>query len=203
MNLTSDVAVWIGSLLTLALYSFLYKENAIYRAAEHLFVGVSAGYWLSQGYDNILRTGWDPMVQGGKWWLFVPFVLGIMLYARFFKGIAWMMRWPLSMLVGTGIGLVLRGSIISEFAKQIGATMLPLNHINNFIIIFGTVGVLIHFYFSRTSNSPPLMIAARFGRYLMMVTFGAAFGNTVQGRISLFIARLQYLFGDWLGMIGG
>ena len=34
-----------------------------------------------------------------------------------------------------------------------------------------------------------------------MITFGASFGMTVMGRISLLAARLQFLFDDWLWMI--
>ena len=32
-------------LLTIAIFSFLWKDNPIYKFAEHLVVGVSAGYW--------------------------------------------------------------------------------------------------------------------------------------------------------------
>ena len=38
---------WISVFLTLAIFSFLYKDNPIYKIAEHLFVGVSAGYWMT------------------------------------------------------------------------------------------------------------------------------------------------------------
>ena len=35
---------WLFVLLTLSIFSFLYKDNPFYKAAEHLFVGISAGY---------------------------------------------------------------------------------------------------------------------------------------------------------------
>ena len=41
------LGAWIAVFLTLAIFSFLYKDNAFYKIAEHLFVGVSAGYWMS------------------------------------------------------------------------------------------------------------------------------------------------------------
>jgi hypothetical protein len=34
-----------------------------------------------------------------------------------------------------------------------------------------------------------------------MITFGAAFGYTVMGRIALFAIRLEFLFDDWLWLI--
>jgi len=39
------------------------------------------------------------------------------------------------------------------------------------------------------------------GIIFIMVGFGAAFGYTVMARISLLIGRLQFLLGDWLGII--
>jgi len=38
------ISAWVVVLLTLCIFSFLYKDNPFYKAAEHLFVGVSAGY---------------------------------------------------------------------------------------------------------------------------------------------------------------
>ena len=40
------VGVWIGALLTLGIFSFLYKDNPFYKFSEALFVGISAGYWF-------------------------------------------------------------------------------------------------------------------------------------------------------------
>lgn len=53
-NLSNDILVWISALLILAIYSFLYKDNFYYKIAEHLFVGVSAGYWFVQTYWNFI-----------------------------------------------------------------------------------------------------------------------------------------------------
>ncbi|MBN1901930.1 hypothetical protein JW926_11465, partial [Candidatus Sumerlaeota bacterium] len=52
MNL---LGVWISAFLTLAIFSFLYKDNPIYKFAEHLFVGISAGYAFIQAIAGTLR----------------------------------------------------------------------------------------------------------------------------------------------------
>ena len=41
------IGVWIAVFLTLSIFSFLYKDNPFYKIAEHIFVGISAGYWMS------------------------------------------------------------------------------------------------------------------------------------------------------------
>ena len=42
---------------------------------------------------------------------------------------------------------------------------------------------------------------ARVGIWFLMITFGAAFGYTVMGRIALLAIRLEFLFDDWLWII--
>ena len=44
MITTEMISAWVFVLLTLCIFSFLYKDNPFYKAAEHLYVGVSAGY---------------------------------------------------------------------------------------------------------------------------------------------------------------
>ena len=50
--------IWptIGAILTLSIYSFLYKDNPFYKFAEHLVVGVSAGYYLVIYYFNFIQV---------------------------------------------------------------------------------------------------------------------------------------------------
>jgi hypothetical protein len=47
--------IWIAAFLTLATLSFLYRDNPVYRFAEHVFVGVSAAYWMTIAF-------WDTVV---------------------------------------------------------------------------------------------------------------------------------------------
>jgi len=53
-NISNDILVWVSSLLILAIYSFLYRDNFYYKIAEHLFVGVSAGYWFVLTYWSFI-----------------------------------------------------------------------------------------------------------------------------------------------------
>ncbi len=42
---------------------------------------------------------------------------------------------------------------------------------------------------------------SKIGIWVIMIGFGATFGFTVMGRISLLIGRIQFLLGDWLHII--
>ena len=62
------ISAWLYVLLTLCIFSFLYKDNPFYKAAEHLFVGVSAGYvavlsFWQQVHPNLFGRLWPSRVD--------------------------------------------------------------------------------------------------------------------------------------------
>ena len=54
MEFTEFIRLWMGGLLTLMIFSFLYKDNPFYKFAEHLFVGVSAAYAMVVAFWSTL-----------------------------------------------------------------------------------------------------------------------------------------------------
>jgi hypothetical protein len=69
------------------------------------------------------------------------------------------------------------------------------------VLILGTLAALIYFFFSRPHKGPFFGTGSKLGIWILMIGFGATFGFTVMGRISLLIGRIQYLLGDWLHLI--
>jgi hypothetical protein len=59
---------------------------------------------------------------------------------------------------------------------------------------------LVYFFFSK-EHKGVFGGTAKVGIFFLMVTFGASFGYTVMSRMSLLIGRIDFLFGDWLGLI--
>jgi hypothetical protein len=53
-HLSHSLEVWISAGLTLMVYSFLYRDNPLYKIAEHLLVGVSAAYFMALGFWTTL-----------------------------------------------------------------------------------------------------------------------------------------------------
>ena len=200
MQISTNAGVWIAAIATIGIMSFAFKDNPLYRLVENLYVGVSAGHAIVLGYMNIRDQAWNPLINKGQWSLLVPMVLGVLLYTRYNKKLSWLSRFPIALMVGIGTGLAIRGTIGSQIVSQIKSTILPLNSVNNWIIILGTLGTLMYFFFSVEHKGVMKPVSA-FGRYVLMVSFGAAFGSTVMGRMALFIGRLQFLYANWLGII--
>lgn len=212
MNISTNPWTWIMAICILGMFSFLYKENPFYRLTEHAFVGAGAGYAISTAFTTIRNNAWVPLTTKGTYHMIVPIILGLLLYARFVKQYAWMSRWSISYLVGIGVGMSLitafsaqvvvqlRASFITFLVKDGAGKLILSRSINNAIIVLGLLSCLAYFVFSveRKGIMKPIAIP---GRWILMLTFGVAFGNVVAGRINLLIGALKSLLGPWLGLI--
>jgi hypothetical protein len=219
--------LWLAAFLTLAIFSFLYADNPLYRFAEHLFIGVSAAYWIIIGFWTTLVPNLfgrlspefvqkhfipDLTVKGYQnLWYLIPLILGILLLMRLTNKAGWLSRWALAFIFGITAGLRFVGFLVSDFIGQISNTIVPVVVLNNgsldwqaslsaMIGVAGVIAGLIYFFFSR-EHKGLFGKASRVGIWVLMITFGAGFGYTVMGRIALLVGRLEFLFSDWLGIV--
>lgn len=213
------LGVWIAAFVTLAIFSFLYKDNPFYKFAEHLFVGVAAGYGLSIEFHNVFIPNlWNPLISG-KLLLLLPFALGLLLFMRFVYSISWMSRWALAIMIGAYSGLAIIGAAQGDLVAQIQANLIPflskkdiqefsaspnffsfLYLIRNPLLVTGLLFTLIYFFFSK-EHKGVFGGSAKIGIWFLMVSFGASFGYTVMARVSLLIGRIQFLLSDWLHIL--
>ncbi len=227
-SLPRTIGLWIAAFFTLAIFSFLYRDNPFYRAAEAIVVGVSAGYWMVVGFWDVLvpnlfgkilpeviQATAMPGLSGPEadrnLWYVVPLILGIMLLWRLSPKGAWISRWPLAFIIGTTAGLRMIAFLHGDFLAQIRNSILPLVVIDqgtfdfsasltNLIVVAGVLCCLTYFFFS-FEHKGVVGGAAKVGIWILMITFGAAFGYTVMGRIALLAIRLEFLLDDWLWLI--
>jgi hypothetical protein len=206
--------VWIAAILTLAVFSFLYRENPFYRFAEHLFVGVSNGYFVAFMWHRILIPYLiTPVGHGQKLWLIPIAIVGALYFTRFIPKVSWLVRIPIAIVLGYGAGASIPRSIDASILQQVKATIITRASFADtiagpgwqlglwaIIIALGVIATITYFYFSAKQQGI-LKPVSRIGIIFVMVGFGASFGYTVMARISLFIGRLQFLLRDWLGLI--
>jgi hypothetical protein len=178
------------------MFSFVFwKDNPIYNMAEHVFVAVGAGHAVVASYFVLKGSGWDQMAKGNMGVL-IPIALGLLLFARYFKGVAWLTRPSVAVVVACGAGLGLRGAVRADFLDQIRASFLPLTSLNNFIFILGVASVIAYFFFTQhytRITRGRLSIVNDIGQYFMMVAFGASFGQACMGRLSTLIDKISFL----------
>ena len=331
MNWVEILQIWIMAFVTLALLSFLYKDNPIYKLVEHIFAGLSAGYYVGLIWDTVIvQQLYIPMFSDGKYWLIIPGILGFLMFTRFFPKYSWISRVSLAFFMGTAAGIFLISQLHGLVLPQMQDTMTPrtskevvsldgygihlgeleivdpdavdtlqdttlnidraeytvaygdsviissilkdttgasveelvvslkirqqeiaeemhllergtnetegLSIIDNgsgsittqyifkpdtsyaagiydlsyevkketimypltILILIGVISTLIYFYFSK-EHTGALGVTAKVGIWFIMISFGAHFGYTVMGRVSLLIGRVQFLVEDWLG----
>jgi hypothetical protein len=218
------IGTWVAAGLTLCCFSFLYKDNPFYKFAEHLYVGISAGYWTSMEYHNVFRPNlWDPLMRldlnilfsfpqvgfAFMWQsliLIIPFAFGILFFTRFTKNFSWLSRWSMALIIGIFAGIAIIGYSTGDLILQIHANLLPLwtgnwlSSLNNILLTVGVLASLIYFFFSK-EHKGALGAGAKIGIWFLMISFGASFGYTVMSRMSLLIGRIYFIFGEWLGLI--
>lgn len=210
--------IWIAAILTLMVYSYLFADNPLYRLAQHLFVGSSVGYAAVVVFHNVLRPRlFEPLRQDAvtNWPYFVPLVLGLLLLAKGKKTIGWLGNTSLGFLFGIGAALAIGGALLGSFLPQIQASWVSLSPataggleaaVDNLCIAVGTIGTLAYFYFTTGSRRRPanrlIQLSAVVGKWVILISFGAMFGNRIMSYVSLLIERIQFLLGDWLGLVG-
>ncbi len=206
------LGIWLGALLSLSLYSFLYRDNPFYKFAEHLFVGMSAGYWVIYTIKNVLIPNWwDNLVpaEGGMQpiWL-IPGFLGLFMILRVVPKLSGLSRMSLSLIVGTGAGLSMTAMLQTNALAQVNGTIIALGQgggwfdwVSNIIIVTGVVCGLVYFFFSK-AHTGIVGRTANVGITILMVAFGASFGYTVMARISLLIGQTQFMLFEWLPTMG-
>jgi hypothetical protein len=209
---TSILGAWVATGLTLFIFSFLYRDNPLFKLAEHLYVGISVGYTIVKSYDTVIvHLIVKPIVEQGEIALLIPVAIGLLMLMRYVPRAAWMSRYAFAFIVGVGSGLAIPRTISSFILKQIEDTVRPLlsmagsdgvsfsinllnpaSNLNAIIILIGVSSVLFYFFFS-IEHSGPGKAVARTGILFLMIAFGAAFGYTVMARMSLLIGRLTDL----------
>ncbi|NLE75649.1 MAG: hypothetical protein GX605_02705 [Chloroflexi bacterium] len=205
---------WVAFVLSLMVFSYLLGDNPLFRLATHLFVGVSVGYAVVIAWHNVL---WPrllaPLAQDplGNWLYWLPLLLGVLLLARVRPGWSTLGNLPLGYLFGVGAAVSIGGALLGTLFPQVQASMVSLNPqsyggswagvVDGLVLAFGVIGTLFYFHFSanRGEGRDGFWAAVQrlwlsFGRWALMIAFGALFAGAILSRLSLLIARLEFLW---------
>ncbi len=206
------LGAWLSAALVVWIYSFAYRDNVFYKFAEHLFVGIAAGYSISLALDSLNRVAIKPLLTSPttSWYYIIAVVLGVLMFMKYSKKYYWLARYGVGVNIAVGTALALRTAPIANIVRQITATILPLwtsdpvTTLNNWLLVLITLGGLTYFLFTIFPRKPevgkPSLLYYVYkalyiiGIYGMMVGFGALFANTIMTRVGFLISiYLMYL----------
>lgn len=220
------VGTWVAALLTLAILSYLLGDNFLFRLAEHLLVGVAAGYAVAMAgrtilWPRLLAFWQDP---AGHWFYGLFFLLGMMLLGRGVRRLSVLGNIPLAILVGTGAGLALGGAFLGTLLPQVRDTIAPVTPqaygdgwagwaraLDMLLLILGTIAAFSFFTYTynREAKGKVGRLAQGFfhlwrgiGRKVILIAFGALIAGAAATFFALLQSRLFFLIYDWLALLG-
>ena len=228
MHISSDPWTWIGVVLTLCIFSFLYRDNPFYRFSEHLALGLANAWTLAFTFHRVLMpylvkpvgAAFRALAADGpstsllnpnsdaNFLALLPAFIGCLYFMRFVPQRAWLVRIPIGIFMGYYTGVNVPAQFDGVVFPQLKGTIVTpasfagstLQGIWAVFVLIGVLGTLTYFFFSR-EHKGALKWAVKTGIIYIMIGFGASFGFTVMARVSLAIGRFYFLLRDWLGII--
>jgi len=216
--------IFLGGISTLAVFSFLYRENPFYRFFEHLYIGIATGWGIIAAVRNFLwprvfkpLLGADLMVfpdgslsqpYNQAYLLFLlPMSFGLLYYAILSKRHSWLAQLVIGFELGYAGGLAFKGTFI-ELLPQLFDSFRPLyvpgsaaESLANIVFVLTLTSSMVYFFF--TFKRTPGGIVSRcsgVGRWMMMGCFGAFFGSTIMAHMALLVERLDFLIHQWAAL---
>ncbi len=222
------VGTIVAMILTLCVFSYLLGDNALYRLAGHIFVGVAVGYAVVIAFHNVISAKLLlPLVDainrndwGSVSLLALTLLMGLLLLTRPLKGLSWLGSLSVAVLLGVGAALAIGGALLGTLLPQIGATAdislyvsrygPALGLFSGLLVLIGAIGVLLHFHYGEDQEGPLAGVRDRvvrlwggLGRWFMLIAFGAILATTFVSRLSLLAGRVQFLLDGVRGFFGG
>ncbi|MEM0084380.1 MAG: hypothetical protein QW743_02605 [Candidatus Methanomethylicia archaeon] len=207
VDIITEIGLWVAAFLTIACISIAYRDNPVFKFAEHTYVGAAIGYTFVAALRNIKTYGIDYLYPTLKDpWYIVPLIIGVTMYFRYHRTLYWIFRYGIAIVVGTSVTAAFVRSIEADFIAQIVATAsldfrtgTIFDIIGKVLLWVSLITALYYFIFTFPRlHTGSLAFIPRLGKTLMMLAFGYAFANTVLSRIDLFVGRLQFLLFEWL-----
>ena len=203
------VGMLFASFLTLALYSFLYKDNPLFKFAEHFYVGIGMGYVLVITYFDIIkkeafyplvaRFFQDNLYHAPDYGLLIPIGIGMLMFSRFTHNFTWLSRYAFAFIVGYGAGTTIPNFIQGNLIKQLDSTLFELSFsASGFTFAPIIAGILIAaiLYYSRRELQLSLAVLGFF--------FASAFTTTaVFNELLSFVGVYFYFSMEHKGAVGG
>lgn len=211
----------VSFLLTLMVLSYLIGDNALFRFAIHIFVGVSAGYVAVVAIYQVI---WPYLViplsdenvsLPQKGLLLIPLVLSALLLMKVSPRLGWLGGPAVGYLVGAGAAVAISGAVLGTIFPQvaaaaepfdvIGLTQLGINPLqslfNGAVMLVGTIATLAYFHFGAHRNEDGsvkrnglIEAIAWVGKLFVALTLGVLFAGVYSAALSALIERVHSLF---------
>jgi hypothetical protein len=210
-NLLDLVGALLGFVLTIAVFSYIWGDNAIFRIATHLFIGVTAGYVTIMVIHNVILPQMVfPFIEGdqnAKIFAMLFLILGGLMLTKISPRLTKLGNPAVAYLVGVGAAAAVGGAVVGTLFPQISVSMRLFvdqeNPLNALIILVGTLATLLYFHFGirrkdteeQSSQRPAwLESISGVGQFFIAVTFAALFTGVYLAAVTALIERMSFIW---------
>jgi hypothetical protein len=139
------IGIFIAAGLTLMMFSFIYKDNAFFKFGEHLYLGISVGYYINIMYWNVVYP--DVIREtsvNNNYWVLIPAVLGILILLRMIPKLGWLSRMSFAFYIGGFAGLAIPNVIHGVLLPQLNDTLRPFE--GGWLLALLTIVIMLVFF---------------------------------------------------------
>jgi len=221
LSLADLTGMIVGFTLSLMVFSYVFGDNALFRIAISIFIGVASGYAAVVAWYNVI---WPQLVipaafgsQSERLYVIFPLVLSALILFKISPRLSPLGNPAIAYLLGVGMAAAIAGAIFGTVLPQSLATMntfdmglLPpggdmlLQLAKGSTILLGVFTTLTYFHFGvrQKANQPasrPKWLAALawLGQIFIAITLGALFAGVYSAALTALIERVNF-FKDFI-----
>jgi len=176
----------------------LWKDNILSRLATVTAIAVTIGNMGVSAINSLNKMAFVPL-SGGKITLIIPLILGLLMFTTLLKKYNNLSRPSYSLLIGIGLGNMIRGAVLLNILVNLKASIVPLiggsyTPLDNTIMIVFVITVISYFLFTGKSRETGAMKSlGDFGRKAIMFGLGTSFGAATITRLTWLGARIYFI----------
>jgi len=207
VKLAEPLGTIIGFVLTLMVFSYIFGDNALFRLATHIFIGVAAGYAAVLVVYNVIIP---VLVEPGSQMIRVgpPLILGAWLLTKTSPRLSRLGNPVVAYLVGVGAATAISGALLGTIYPLVDQSTRELTGVglwnvivNGSIILVGTITTLVYFHYGArptasgvTKRETGIEIVSLVGQIFIAITLGAIFAGVYIAVLSVFIERMRFIW---------
>jgi hypothetical protein len=196
-----QIGLIVGAVMSLAVFSYLLGDNALYRIAIHVFIGAAAAFVLIVATESVLIPWINTWILAQPPDLpriifgLLPFLLGWLLLIKLTARFARFGVVAFAIVLGVGTAVALWGAIGGTLLPLVSAaasTFRPATLVEGLIMLVGTISVLVYFTYigvRRPSGDVeqllPVRLVGRLGQAFISITLGATYALLIISAISV------------------
>ena len=215
LNLFDLIGGFLGFILTIFVFSYIWDETPFFRIATHLFIGVAAGYTaIITTYNIIIPHLILPFFSGDRNEMVLAAIYLIpcaLILMKISPKLSKLGNPAMAILVGIGAASAVGGAVFGTVIPQVSKSIRILETRGLFdaaVIAVGTLSTLMYFQFSIQKDSKKFGLGkiastiGSVGQIFIAITFGALFAGVYFAALAALIERLSSVWTFILGLFG-